>query len=346
MDTCAAAEVCKKVARTKFSLNARAVLQAIDKLQTQYTFDGLFYDAALESNPDLLDSIPVDRVVGNTSQTLRQCKDPKVFFSTLDQHAIHHPEVSFEPDCNSTDSWLIKHATGTGGVGVRVYVRGKLGKVSLEKNTYFQKKIEGVNFSLTFFANARQIKSLGFNTLWSEALGENVPYAYAGAINWVDLTEQQQDTTIYYATTLTREFKLVGLNSIDCILSEDRIYVLEINPRIPATYELYETRYGDLIKEHISVCATNKLVYTVAESLLRAHAIIYAHESIQVPKDFMWPLWTADRPHPEEAINKHEPVCSIFSGGKNVAQVREMIHTRKKTIPNKLILTDKNNKKG
>ena len=65
---------------------------------------------------------------------------------------------------------------------------------------------------------------------------------------------------------------------------------------------------------------------------------------MQVPTEFVWPLWTADRPHPDEVINQYEPVCSVFSGGKNVAQVREMIHTRKNLIIEKLMLANKNKK--
>ena len=333
MDTCVAAEVCKKIPRTKFGLDTYEVLQTIDNLQKQYTFDGLLYDAALESNPDLLDSIPIDKVIGNSSHTLQQCKNPEVFFPTLDNYSIPHPRVSFKPIDNSSGSWLTKHVTSTGGFGVC----DKPENFNVEQDVYFQKKVNGVNFSFTFLANRYELKPLGFNTLWCEALSESTPYAYSGAINKVDLTEQQQDAAIDYAKTLTREFKLVGINSIDYILLDDCVYTLELNPRIPATYELYETKYGDLIKEHIEVCLTAKLVPSQRKQLLRAHAIVYAPDLIHVPTHFTWPLWTADRPHPEEMINKHQPLCSVFAGGKNVAQVREMIHTRKKTIVRKLM---------
>ncbi len=338
MDTCVAAEVCKKIPRTKFGLDACEVLQTIDKLQNQYMFDGLLYDAALESNPDLLDAIPIDNVIGNSSQSLRQCKDPKVFFSTLDQYAIPYPEISFKPIQDLADTWLIKHAMSSGGFGVSVYPKG----IDSDQEVYFQRKINGINISLTFLANGLELKPLGFNTLWCEALGECTPYAYSGAINRVDLTEQQQDSAINYATTLSREFKLVGLNSIDYILIDNCICVLEINSRIPATFELYETKQGDLIREHIEVCMTAKFASSQRNQLLRAHTIVYAPELIHVPTNFAWPLWTADRPHPEEVIHKHQPICSVFAGGKNVAQVREMIHTRKKTIIKKLTIANKN----
>ena len=67
-----------------------------------------------------------------------------------------------------------------------------------------------------------------------------------------------------------------------------------------------------------------------------AHAIIYAPHEIQIPTDVSWPLWTADRPHPGEKIQQYEPICNVFSGGKNYSQVCEMIATRKKAMLNKL----------
>ena len=83
------------------ALMPNETLQAVGVLQSQYAFSGLFYDAALEANPGLLDSISVDTVIGNSSHVLRQCKDPKVFFSTLDRYSIPYPEVSLAPLSNS-----------------------------------------------------------------------------------------------------------------------------------------------------------------------------------------------------------------------------------------------------
>ena len=332
-------EVCKAVTRTRFGLNHKEAIQHIEELHSEYSFDGLIYGAAIEIDPDLLDEIIANHMVsdsqvfGNSSETLHRCKNPKVFFSTLKQISIPFPEISFEPDNNVSYPWLIKHVKSSGGLGVRL----RHNQVSIDEGSYFQRKIDGFNFSLTFLANGEEIKKLGFNTLWSEALGENLPYAYSGAINTADLSEKQQTIATKYATTITKEFNLIGLNSIDFILSDDDVFVLEVNPRIPATYELYETKYGDLIQEHIKVCESRKISSNKSQHLLRAHAIVYAPETIRIPKDFAWPLWTADRPQPQESIQQYEPICSVFSGGKNVAQVRQMIHTRNKIITEKLM---------
>ncbi len=328
MDTCAAAVVSQKVSRTRFGLDRAEVLGAVHRLQSENCLKGLFYDAALESAPDILDAITVDSVIGNSSATLRRCKDPKVFFPALDTKSIPYPEIRFKPVRGDSSLWLLKNSRSTGGMGVTACPE----QFVHDQNTYLQRKMNGINFSLTFLANGQKIKALGFNTLWSRASGPGKPYLYQGAVNQANLTEEQRCTVLDYATRLTCEFDLVGLNSIDFILDNGQAYVLEINPRIPATYGLYETRHGNLIKEHMDACLHAKLSPAKGTPHLRAHAIVYATKPVQVPIGFNWPLWTADRPRPKNVIQTNEPICSVFAGGQNAAQVRAMVCTRKKMI--------------
>lgn len=334
IDTCAAATLHKQVKRSHLGLDSRSVIQAVTELHTKITFDGLFYDAALESCPSLLNELDVSPVLGNSSQVLSACKDPQTFFPLLEKLSIPYPETSFKSSLKNVteEDWLIKQAKSTGGFGVRYLNENE----NNNENSYAQKRLEGLSFSIAFIANGEHALVLGFNTLWNEALNEDILFAYAGAINTVKLQESVKQTALAHVELMAREFKLQGLNSIDFICTDECVYVLEINPRIPATYELYETKYGELLQEHIQACVNNELPEVTRAHILRAHAIVYAPYDITVPTNMLWPLWTADRPHAQEVIKKHEPVCSIFAGGQNSAQVYEMIKTRKQSIVAKL----------
>jgi predicted ATP-grasp superfamily ATP-dependent carboligase len=333
-DTLAATTECIKIARTNFGLIADEVQQAVHSLQTSISFDGLFYDAAIETNSSLLDIINIEPVYGNSRQTIDTCKNPKTFFSLLDQNSIPYPEIRFQYDTgvHNKDVWLIKNAKGSGGIGVAPVS----GIVNVTKNSYLQKKIDGINFSLTFLANIKDIFALGFNTQWSEILSDKLPYVYAGAINHVALGEDVQNSALEYARTIAKDLQLIGLNSVDFVYANGSIYVLEVNPRIPATYELYESKYGDLMQQHMDACKSRSLPSHKRQALLRAHAIVYAPKDFTVPEKMLWPLWAADRPHANEMIQKNEPICSVFAGGQNPAQVREMIKARKRSVLAKL----------
>jgi len=334
-DTYTAASEVLKSKRSHFGLDFDSVMQAVYSLQSKLSFDGLFFDAAIEANPNLLDVINVNPVLGNSKQVLENVSNVELFFSTLDQYSIPYPETKFNlsSELYSDGVWLQKSAQTTGGIGV-AHLNPD---IDVPDHFYFQRKISGISFSITFLANGRDIAALGFNTLLQESLGATVPYAYAGAINYFKLEETLQAAALNYAKVLVQEFDLVGLNSIDFIYADNSIYVLEINPRIPATYELYESKYGELINQHIEACLDRRLPEIVNKPLLRAHAIIYAPTEIIIPEGMVWPLWTADRPQAKELIKKFDPVCSIFAGGKNYAQTNEMIKTRKQSILAKLL---------
>lgn len=333
MDTCSSAEVCIKVNRTGFSLAVDEVLENLNLLLKQYIFDGLLYDSALEANTDLLDAMPIDEIIGNASNTLKLCKTTPSMVSKLRELNIPIPEVCATLSYHETGAWLRKDLNSTGGFGVSHFHN----EDSLPANSYLQRKLDGLNFSLTFIANENDILPLGFNTTWSRNLSNSIPFAYAGAINTVDITEAQKTIAIQYAEILTSEFKLIGLNSIDYMLSDDCVYVLEINPRVPATFELYENKNGDLIRHHIEACKTKIIKPMKRVGLLRAHAIVYSPKTIIIPTSFSWPLWTADRPHKGEVIGQHHPLCSIFAGGQNEAQIKNMIRARESILIKKLI---------
>ena len=188
MDTQSAAEVNIKVKRAQYGLEKKDALKAVDLLQQQqqYQFQGLLYDAALESSPEILEAINFPNIFGNSSQTLRDCKSPKIFFSLLDELSISYPEVCFGSGIENKSGWLVKDFLSTGGIGVKTATANS----THAKKTYYQKKVTGTHFSLTFLADGKKIYKLGFNTLWTENLNETMPYMYAGAINHTDLDEK------------------------------------------------------------------------------------------------------------------------------------------------------------
>ena len=333
VDTRAASVFCRKVPRTEFGLDEKEAARAIGQLQAEHCFEGVLYNAAVESAPRLLDGIGDCKVIGNSSSVLRRCKDPEIFFSTLDEYSVRYPEVCFSQVVEDPHLWIQKSPNSAGGIGIIPFA----GETRRDPSVYLQRYMKGLDFSLTFLADGENIEALGFNTLWHRACDSGRPYVYEGAVNQVALGPEQKHTALDYAALLARAFHLVGLNSIDFILSKDDVYVLEINPRIPSTFDLYETRSGKLIQAHMDACMHGKLARLPCEWPLRAHALVYAPESVQVPACLKWPLWTADRPHPEEIIQKNEPVCSVFAGGKNMSQVRSMIRVRMQKIQHDLL---------
>ena len=121
-DTISAARVCKKVKRGRFGLDAAEVENVIQTMRADFTFSGLFYDAAIEVNPQLLDIVDDEIIVGNSRDSLQRCKDPHQFFPVLDKHSIVYPNIRFNSNIDDSDRWLYKHHLSTGGIGVNTAV--------------------------------------------------------------------------------------------------------------------------------------------------------------------------------------------------------------------------------
>ena len=62
------------------------------------------------------------------------------------------------------------------------------------------------------------------------------------------------------STKISKMYKLLGSNGVDFILHDNKVYVLEVNPRIQGTFECVEHSFDmNLAKAHIDSC-NNDLV--------------------------------------------------------------------------------------
>jgi predicted ATP-grasp superfamily ATP-dependent carboligase len=90
----------------------------------------------------------------------------------------------------------------------------------------------------------------------------------------------------------------------------ERVWVLELNPRLSATLDLYPTQDGQLFELHMRASAGGSLDGPLDTGLSKAHYIVYAPENISLPEDYAWPAWVADIPADGALITAGDPVCT------------------------------------
>jgi len=126
-------------------------------------------------------------------------------------------------------------------------------------------------------------------------------------------------------------------------VQDDVAYVLEINPRLSATFDLYQDADVNLLDRHVQVSLNqSKLVHEArhATQLLKqpkAHAIVYATSNIEVSATFEWPNWVVDNPH---HITQHdaikilagEPVCTVIAVADHADEAKQLAQTRVKIL--------------
>ena len=360
-----------------FKLNMNA--QGVDAADFKRVFSsinldevaGFLYGSLFDNCPDLLAWVAHKiRLVGNTPEVLKQCKDFS-FFKLLDDLEILHPEVLFDEQnhkssfprkrestltlktntkkmdsrlrttralrfskCSSTckvvcgndgevKDWLTKTIGGSGGLHIRA---ANLADLHFAKwGDYFQRKIDGRSISMLFVADGNTAHLIGFNEQLVASTAE-FPYRFAGAVGGIALPLNTHAAFEHIAQQLTSALSLRGINSLDAILDGETLWVLELNPRLSATFHLYE----NLFSLHIQACAGDLAGFSMPKNTSKAQLILYADDALEISADFAWPSWLADIPAVDAAklsvkIEKNAPICTVLAEAQTAELAHELV---------------------
>jgi methenyltetrahydromethanopterin cyclohydrolase len=291
------------------SLNINHIQPALTYFLDRYPLAGAVYGSGFEEYPEALAYLCERiRIDGNNAQIFIRLQNKREFFSILTKKNILYPEISFtKPKINQ--EWLIKPMQSQGGVGIRRY----RGNESIESGYYWQRYLNGAVHSIIFLANGKDCQAIGYNRQWQIALNNRDEFIFAGLINHACLTSCQKDLVTDWVAALVPEYELIGLNSLDFIMSEDGIYLMEVNPRPTAAMQLYGS---GLLALHITACQGKLTHQPKQTSGYCAYEVIYAKEEIKVPDEMAWPDYAMDLPRGGSIINPGQPICSMIMRGK------------------------------
>lgn len=324
-DTVRYAEAFQKVG----SLAATDLNEALDRIVDRYSVAYVVYGCGFECYPDSLRML-ADRftLLGNLPTVFALQQDKKAFFSTLGLLGILHPDVLFFPPV-SENGWLIKAMQGFGGSGIRQYQ----GADAINAPVYWQRFQNGEPHSVLFLANGKQSQIVGFNRQWTIRLNEQSAFIFSGVINHTRLTSEQKAKLASWLEKLVSAFSLRGLNSLDFIQDGEESYVLEINPRPPASMQLYAT---DLFIRHINACSGELTDHTPNRSGISGYQIVYARHNLLIPDDFLWPQGAQDLPQANTRIGVGQPICSMITHAYDPDTVMQQLQNQQVSIINAL----------
>lgn len=283
---------------------------------------GLIYGSGFETQPWLLEELSQHcRLYGNQPETVRITKDPDRFFSLLARLDITFPEVllTLPP---SSGGWLSKRIGGSGGthVGPVPIVAGA--------GCYYQRIVSGQSVSLLFLADGNRVLAVGYNLQFVAPL-QDMPYRYGGAVSRAPLSEEIRMAMLRAAERITAELGLRGLNSLDCMVDEENVWVLEVNPRLSATFSLYDAnRTGAFLLEAHMQASMGRMPESLPQEPSQAHLIYYAPFDLAVPVAMEWPDWVADVPEPASRIGAEEPLCTVMASAADASQALALAHAR------------------
>lgn len=312
------------------------LLDVINRLDTAQ-YQGFVYGSGFDGKPALLQEVANHLpLIGNSAAVLKAVRHKKTFFGALQKLHIRHPQiVDFVP--TQQHVYLKKSMAGCGGTHIRFASQADV----LNCCEYFQQYIDGRSISLLFLARTDAIEAIGFNEQWVGA-SESAPFCYGGAVGQVSLPVEVQQQLVEAAQALAVEWGLKGLNSLDAVVVDDSVYVLEINPRLSATFDLYDGI--SLFERHISaVYGLSGEINVTYDSNCdpicdsKAHAIAYAQKYTVIPADFAWPEWATDTPviiDKSITVDAGQPICTAIAGGKNSDTAKQLVLDRVRMLQN------------
>ena len=307
-DAAHAFEIFPGAMRTGF--RAKPLLAALDALVARAPSKpiGLVLGSGFEDKPQLWELLDNRYgILGCNAETVRRCKDPRVFFPLLDELGIAHPETRMQPPENP-EVWISKRIGGSGGRHIRMC--GPIARATPRR--YFQKLIEGERISVS--AVSAEGMASDFTKQWCAPTARQ-PFRYGGCVSLPYRKSNAGDMMLGAASELTRRLRLKGLISFDFIMRDDTPHLLEINPRAGGSLDSVDTFDGGRFEAHLVACRENVLHFPAAvlNSGQRAAAILHADRGPLTLSQFDWPEWAADRGAPGTLIPEGAPLATVLA---------------------------------
>jgi len=309
------------------SLAVKDLVPAVDFFIERYAVAHAIYGSGFEYYPESLYYLGKHMtLLGNSPDTFAGLQNKQDFFSVLSSLAIPYPDTSFNaPEDNAHEEpvWLFKPLQGQGGVGIKV------DDGNADASVYWQKYQYGTPQSVLFLADGRSAQVIGFNTQWTVSSGAGDGFVFSGIINCSALSIEQKALISRWLAKLVPIFGLSGLNTMDFIQDDKDLYVLEINPRLSASMQLYD---AGLLLGHIRASQGDMPEYPAVQGGCTGYQIIYAEQDMVIPDAFEWPEACMDLPASGVNYRKGQPICSMIARHKTPRHVFEQLQHKQQQL--------------
>lgn len=250
-------------------------------------------------------------ILGNPLFKFHKLSDIYKIDKTLFNQKITIPKF----DKNYNYRYLSKTFNSSGGIGV--------GNCIYSYNKYFQEFIPGKTYSVSLLVNRSIPKFLGYNQLFIVKDNNKFPYLNAGAM-MIDFDYKIRENFEDWVRQFCKHYKLTGYTSIDFKIFENKIFILDINPRLSGTYRLYRRKYHNLMSNHLAY--KNKLSKMSCDYF--AYITLYAKNDIVIDKKFKRIPDISDSPKIDEVIKKNSPILTLNIEASNQRALHKEINQR------------------
>jgi predicted ATP-grasp superfamily ATP-dependent carboligase len=328
-DTQHLARRCRKLPPAGAGFERSALLAAIEA--EAGAARGLVYGAGFEHDPALLaEAARRTPLLGNAPETVAAVKDPCRLARLLARLGLPHPEIRRTPPEHQDGSWLRKTVGGAGGGHIAV-------ARSVTPGCYFQRRARGRPLSALFAADGTRARVLGLSEQWVAAAA-GTPFRYGGCAGPAPASAALVAAITAACDALAAAARLVGLNSLDLMVEDERFHVIEVNPRPGATLDIFDGELP-LWRIHLDAVAGRLPSTAPMSASIRGSALVYAPQPLAIPQDMTWPRWASDRGPPGSHVPRDGPLCTVHAAAESVTAARALLARRSEALLARLTTT-------
>ncbi|MDA0659914.1 MAG: ATP-grasp domain-containing protein [Planctomycetota bacterium] len=303
------------------------------------------YTGALENRPEWLRAwVRHAPLWGISDTTVCSVRDPWRLQDVLRQSGFQSPPLSrVAPRYSPRDHlvWLNKPRRSAGGRGIQWETESPH---PLRGPRYWQRYVSGVPRGGVFVANGSTCLLLGVTGSVSEIEADpsnsnrcpESQFHYYGSWGPIPLTPAQRQWWNCLGNRLANVWGLRGVFGVDTVWTGKEFWVLEVNPRLPASAEVLDRSLGISVMEYHLSQFTKVLSDWDVESIpeaanLVAKRIVDAPTTATVPPSFVH--WCAERssgqrglladiPVSGTTVVRSSPLLTVFAEGHDLPALR------------------------
>jgi predicted ATP-grasp superfamily ATP-dependent carboligase len=305
--------------------------EALAALSADIDADAVVYGAGFENRPDLVRQLAYGReLLGTPAELLAAVRDPWEVGSAARAAGARAPETR-AAGRSAADGWLRKPRQGGGGRGVRPWQGG-----SLRPTEVLQRRIDGLPCSAVAISDGRHAFVLGLTEQLHRSfqwIGNVAPPRLAEE----EMTELDGQLRAVCAEVVAR-FGVRGAFGIDAVWDGRHAWVLEVNPRPPASLELFGR---GSFEAHVRGVRGLGLPTggTPASASAAVKLVLFADRDISAPDPGCWPAGLVrDIPHAGETIKRGAPVCTLVSTDAGATELAELGARLLAALPDPLLV--------
>ncbi|MBO0700178.1 MAG: ATP-grasp domain-containing protein, partial [Zavarzinella sp.] len=316
------------------------------------------YTGALENHPNLVRALAEIRPLwGNDANALVRCRSPFVIERLLQDEGLAAPEArGADAERPGYCRWLRKPLAGAAGQGIE-FADAVAGPRS--PRHYYQQFVPGRPMSAVYVRARGETRLVGVT---EQLIGEDwlyaPPFRYAGNVGPVEVPVGFRDELVRIGRVLGDACGLLGIFGVDFVEDDGRPWVVEVNPRYPASVEVLErATVVAALGHHRSAFDPEAPTGAgpVVGCPVAGKAILYS------PRRVVMPDWTAgplagmlgpavtgpgqcpqsyaDIPHPGEVIEPGWPILTVLGDGNDRSGCLAVLRSRAAAVERAILGT-------